>query len=125
MQSNNNQLGTPTNNDAKMNSMQDYQQQETRHPESFADKIAKLRQHPLNQAIAPNSQFTNEQEDPLNSFNTHQQPQPQETKTLQNIEEKLAQLQQQSIVPRLIEEKVKPPLEKAGNIISMLPVPYP
>jgi len=123
MQSNNNQLGTPTNNDAKMNSMQDYQQQETRHPESFADKIAKLRQHPLNQAIAPNSKFTNEQQDPLTSFNTQQQP--QETKTLQSIEEKLAQLQQQSIVPRLIEEKVKPPLEKAGNIISMLPVPYP
>jgi hypothetical protein len=67
------------NNDAKMDSIQPYRQQETKTPENIADKIAKLRQQLGNQAIAP----------------------------------------------EIIEEKVNPSLEKVGNIISMLPIPYP
>lgn len=116
------------NYEADMNGMQHTQQQETRALESFADNIDKLRPQSSNSPKDLNSQFTKEHEDSLNSFDPQQQIQ-QETKSSQTLKEKLAQLQResidQSIVPKIIEEKVKPPLEKASNIISMLPVPYP
>ncbi len=131
IQSNANQVVTNANNDASMNSMQDHQQPNTLPSESFADKISKLRQQSINQAIAPNPQFSNNQEESLTSSNTQQQQQFQQedTKTSQSIEEKLAQMQRQSIeqelVPKVIKENVNPDLEKAANIISMLPIPYP
>jgi hypothetical protein len=129
MQSNDNEMvHTTPNYEAEMNKRQYTQQQETRAPESFADKIDKLRQQSPNQPIDPNSQITKGHVESLNSFDPQQQI-PQETKSSQTLKEKLAQLQResidQSIVPKIIEEKVKPPLEKASNIISMLPVPYP
>ncbi len=109
-----------------------YQQQlETKTPESFADKIAKQRQQLINQAIAPNpqSQFNNEEQDSSTLLNSQQIQEQQERKTSQSIEEKLAQIQRQSInqalAPKPIEENVNPSLEKVGNIISMLPIPYP
>jgi YVTN family beta-propeller protein len=53
----------------------------------------------------------------------------QETKTPENIADKIVKLRQQlgnqAIAPEIIEEKVNPTLEKVGNIISMLPIPYP
>ncbi|HXW12245.1 MAG TPA: beta-propeller fold lactonase family protein, partial [Nitrososphaeraceae archaeon] len=67
------------NNDVNIDSLQTRQQQETTTPESFADKIAKIRQQSANQAIDP----------------------------------------------KLKEENVNTSLEKVGNIISMLPIPYP
>ena len=111
-----------------INEMQYTQQQETKDPESFADKIDKLRQQSLNNPIDQNSQFSQKYADSVQSFDPQKQSQ-QETTSSQILKEKLAQIQQksidQSIVPKIIEEKVKPPLEKASNIISMLPVPYP
>jgi YVTN family beta-propeller protein len=67
------------NNDVNMDTLQTRQQQETTTPESFADKIAKIRQQSANQAIDP----------------------------------------------KLKEENVNTSLEDLGNIISMLPIPYP
>jgi YVTN family beta-propeller protein len=132
MESNNNEMIASTPNyDPNMYSIEHPQQQKVETPENFAEKIDELRQQSLNQEISPDSQLNKDVEDSLNSFNAQQQQPPpqQETKTSQSIEEKLAQIQQQSInkeiVPELIEKKVKPPLEKVGNIISMLPVPYP
>ena len=58
-----------------------------------------------------------------------QQNQQQETKTSQVIEHKLAEIQQHSLnevlAPPPVQEKTNPSMEKVGNIISMLPVPYP
>ncbi|HEX6294775.1 MAG TPA: beta-propeller fold lactonase family protein [Nitrososphaeraceae archaeon] len=107
---------------------QNEQQLETKTPESFANKIAKQRQQLINQAISPNpqSQFNNNEQNSSTLLNSQQ---PQEQKTSQSIEEKLAQIQRQSVnqalAPKLIEENVNPSLEKVGNIISMLPIPYP
>jgi YVTN family beta-propeller protein len=128
MESNNNQITSNNNNDVNMDLMQNTQQHTTSTPETYADKIAKLRQQSLNQAITPNSQFTNEQKGSLTSLNN--QPQQLEENTIsQNIEEKLANIQQQSIrqaiIPEVIEKTTDPSLNKAGNIISMLPVPIP
>jgi hypothetical protein len=129
MQSNDKEVIYPSPKyEEHINEMQYNQQQEARSPESFADKIDKLRQQSLNKPIDQNTQSTQEYADSVQSFDPQQQSQ-QETTSSQILKEKLAQIQQQSIdqsiVPKIIEEKVKPPLEKASNIISMLPVPYP
>jgi hypothetical protein len=126
IESHNNHITSNNNNDVNTNFMKAPQQDEPTIPETFADKIAKLRQQSINQGISSNSQLTTEQKGSVSSFNN--QPQQQKT-TTQSIEEKLAQIQQQSIrqaiVPDLIEKKVNPSLDKSGNIISMLPVPLP
>jgi DNA-binding beta-propeller fold protein YncE len=129
MQSNDKEVIYPSPKyEEHINEMKYNQQQEARSPESFADKIDKLRQQSLNKPIDQNTQSTQEYADSVQSFDPQQQSQ-QETTSSQILKEKLAQIQQQSIdqsiVPKIIEEKVKPPLEKASNIISMLPVPYP
>jgi hypothetical protein len=62
------------------------------------------------------------------------QPQQQEQTTPQIIEEKIAQLQQQSVLkaiaPNLVteqeqEQEKAPSLDKLNNIISSIPVPSP
>jgi DNA-binding beta-propeller fold protein YncE/plastocyanin len=127
IQTNDNQILPNLNseNNALMNSMQHVQQQTIQTPETFADKIAKQRQQLLNPDISSDSQLMTEQEHSLSSSTLEQQ----ESTTSQSIEQKLAEIQQQSIrnaiVPDLIEQNVNPALEKAGNVISMLPVPIP
>jgi DNA-binding beta-propeller fold protein YncE len=129
MESHNNQVGSNSNNDVNTQLMQAPQQHQTS-PETFADKIAKQRQQILNPGLTTNPQFTTQQKGSVTSMiNEPEQQQQQEKTTTQSIEEKLAQIQQQSIrqaiVPELMEKKVNPSLDKAGNIISMLPVPLP
>ena len=96
--------------------------------------------------------LTSEQRDPITSFNQlNKQPlqannngdstrndvnsesiqhQQQEKTTPQIIEEKIAQLQQQSVIqaiaPNMVTEQAKPPsLDKLNDIISSIPVPSP
>jgi len=117
---------------------QQHNQQQLPNVESYADKIAKLRQetfHQDNQGMKMDvsHEMNNNQYSPPLTPNQHsqqqQQEQQQETKTSQVIEHKLAEIQQQSLnemlVPPPVKEKGNPSIEKVGNIISMLPVPYP
>ena len=115
---------------------QQYQQNEQNLPklETFADKIAKLRQETFNQGVKFDvpQEFNNNQDSSMPLSDQPQQPQQnqqQETKTSQVIEHKLAEIQQHSLnevlAPPPVQEKTNPSMEKVGNIISMLPVPYP
>jgi hypothetical protein len=130
------------------------QQQEQTTPQIIEEKIAQLQQQSVLKAIAPN--LVTEQRDPITSFNQLNkqplqannngdstrndvnsesvQPQQQEQTTPQIIEEKIAQLQQQSVLkaiaPNLVteqeqEQEKAPSLDKLNNIISSIPVPSP
>ena len=116
---------------------QQHNQQKLSNVESYADKIAKLRQETFNQGMKTDvsHKLNNNQNSltPLTTNQQSQQPQQQEqqyeTKTSQVIEHKLAEIQQRSLnevlTPPPVEEKANLSVEKVGNIISMLPVPYP
>ena len=127
-----------------------HQQQEKTTPQIIEEKIAQLQQQSVIQAIAPN--MVTEQRDPITSFNQlNNQPlqannngdstrndvnsesiqhQQQEQTTPQIIEEKIAQLQQQSVIQAIApnmgtEQANTPSLDKLNDIISSIPVPSP
>jgi YVTN family beta-propeller protein len=118
-----------------VNPQQQYQQK-LPEVETYADKIAKVRQETFNQGMKiAVSQESNNDQTSLTPLISNQQSQPQqqeqyqETKTSQVIEHKLAEIQQRSLnevlAPPPVQEKTNPSIDKVGNIISMLPVPYP
>ncbi|HJT83671.1 MAG TPA: beta-propeller fold lactonase family protein [Nitrososphaeraceae archaeon] len=128
---------SPPDSAAKMNvdPQQQYQQKLPK-VETYADKIAKVRQETFNQRMKMDvSQELNNNQGSFTPLITNQQSQPeqqeqhQEKKTSQVIEHKLAEIQQRSLnevlAPPPVQETTNPSIDKVGNIISMLPVPYP
>ena len=120
-----------------LNLQQQQYQQKVPKIETYADKIAKVRQETFNQGmkIAVSKGGLNNDQASLTQLISNQQSQQQqqeqhqETQTSQVIEHKLAEIQQRSLnevlAPPPMQEKTKPSIDKVGNVISMLPVPYP
>ncbi len=113
---------------------QEIQQQELEQQEIQQQELEQLEQYQYQQqleSVQPMQSSNNDvatATDNGDNMPTIQQQQ-KETTTSPSIEERIAQIQQQSInqaiAPKPIEENVDPYLEQAGNIISMLPIPYP
>ena len=146
LQANNND--DSTSNEVNSDSIQHPQEQIN--PQIIEEKISELQQQSVSQAIDPN--IVTEPRDPVTSFNqiNNQPPlqannnddstsnevnsdsiqHPQEQINPQIIEEKISELQQQSVSqaidPNIVTEQVKnTTLDKLNNIISLLPVPSP
>ncbi len=155
MQSSNDDVATGTDNGANIDSMKHQQQERTtpesladkitQLQQQTVNQAMTPNLKVNDEQHNPLSSFNNQQlqsVQPMQSSNNNvatatdngdnvatMQQQQKETTTSQSIEEKLAQIQQQAInqeiAPKTIEENVNPSLEKVGNIISMLPIPYP
>ena len=124
-------------------------QQEQINPQIIEEKISELQQQSVTPAIDPNMataqrdpvtpfnqlenqpiQASNNDDSPSNDVNTPPMQHQQEQINPQIIEEKISELQQQSVTPAIdpkstTNQTANPALDKLNNIISLIPVPIP
>ena len=85
---------------------------------------------PFNQLENQPIQASNNDDSPSNDVNTPPMQHQQEQINPQIIEEKISELQQQSVTPAIdpkstTNQTANPALDKLNNIISLIPVPIP
>jgi hypothetical protein len=121
-------------NDQEQLEQQEIQQQELEQQEIQQQELEQLEQYQYQQQLESVQPIQSSNNDVATATDNGDnmptiQQQQKETTNSPSIEERIAQIQQQSInqaiAPKPIEENVDPYLEQAGNIISMLPIPYP